>query len=143
MGKRKAVVAARPMTRHASIVTFMELMMILWGSYLLLMFCYDDEFLGDHHPVTLLVGLGCFIGLFFIFAKQLRIPTWGANIRMAIATVIVFWTPVEILGRMDFFSEIWIAPMKHKTEMFIILAAFIALAIYLWYASARKRKREK
>lgn len=143
MGKRKAVVAARPMTRHASIVTFMELMMILWGSYLLLMFCYDDEFLGDHHPVTLLVGLGCLTGSFFIFAKQLRIPTWGANIRMAIATVIVFWTPVEILGRMDFFSEIWIAPMKHKTEMLIILAAFIALAIYLWYASSKKKKSEK
>ena len=143
MGKRKAVVAARPMTRHSSIVTFMELMMILWGSYLLLMFCYDDEFLGDHHPVTLLVGLGCLIGSFFIFAKQLRIPTWGANIRMAIATVIVFWTPVEILGRMDFFSEIWIAPMKHKTEMLIILAAFIALAIYLWYASSKKKKSEK
>lgn len=143
MGKRKAVVAPRPMIRHASIVTFMELMMILWGSYLLLMFCYDDEFLGDHHPVTLLVGLGCLIGSFFIFAKQLRIPTWGANIRMAIATVIVFWTPVEILGRMDFFSEIWIAPMKHKTEMLIILAAFIALAIYLWYASSKKKKSEK
>lgn len=90
------------MTSHTSIVTFMELMMILWASYLLLMFCYDDVFLGDRHPVTLLIGVGCFIGAFFIFAKQLWIPSWGANIRMAIATVIVFWTPVEILGRMIF-----------------------------------------
>ena len=114
--------------------------MILWGSYLLLMFCYDEVFLGDHHPVTFIVGIGCLIGSFFIFARQLRIPTWGANIRMAIAAVIVFWTPVEILGRMDFFQEIWIAPMEHKTEMLIILGAFIVLAGYLWYASARKKK---
>lgn len=140
LGSRRTEIAVRPMTRHTSIVTFMELMMILWGSYLLLMFCYDDNFLGDHHPVTLLVGLGCLIGSFFIFGRQLRIASWGANIRMAIATVIVFWTPVEILGRMNLFQEIWIAPMQHKSEMLTILAAFLLLAVYLWYTSARKKK---
>lgn len=142
LGHNKTEIAARPMTRHSSIVTFMELMMILWGSYLLLMFCYDDRFLGDHHPVTLLIGLGCFIGSFFIFAKQLRIPSWGANIRMAIATVIVLWTPVEIMGRMNLFQEIWIAPMQHKPEMFTILAAFLLLAVYLVLKS-RKNKTVK
>lgn len=138
-GHNKSEIAARPMTRHTSIVTFMELMMILWASYLLLMFCYDPVFLGDDHPVTMLVGLGCLIGSFFIFAKQLRISAWGPNIRMAIATVIVFWTPVEIMGRKNFFQEIWIAPMQHKTEMILILVAFIILGIYLWYKSARKK----
>lgn len=63
----------------------------------------------------------------------------GANIRMAIATVIVFWTPIEILGRMDLLSEIWVDPMGHKTEMIIILAAFLVLAVYLWYMGAKKR----
>ncbi len=116
-------------------------MMILWTSYLVLMFCYDDVFLGEHHPVTLLVGLGCLVGAFFIFVKQLRIASWGANIRMAIATVVVFWTPVEILGRMNLFSEIWIDPMNHVMEMGIILAVFIILTVYLWYMSAKKKKR--
>ncbi len=139
-GSKKNEVVARPMTRHVSIITFMELMMILWGSYLLLMFCYDDRFLGDHHPVTLLIGLGCFIGAFFIFAKQLRLASWGANIRMAIATVVVFWTPVEIMGRINLFKEIWIAPLHHKTEMSIILVAFVVLGIYLWYKSLFNNK---
>lgn len=139
-GKRKREIAARPMTRHASIVVFMELMMILWGSYLLLMFCYDDVFLGVNHPFTLFVGVGCFIGAFFIFAKQLRLASWGANIRMAIPTVIVLWTPVEILGRMDFFSEFWIEPLKYKTEMSVILGSFVALAVYLWVAGRHKQK---
>ena len=141
-GKHKKEIAARPMTRHASIVVFMELMMILWGSYLLLMFCYDDVFLGVNHPFTLFVGVGCFIGAFFIFAKQLRLASWGANIRMAIPTVIVLWTPVEILGRMDFFSEFWIEPLKYKTEMLIILGSFVALAIYLWVAGRHKQKAQ-
>ena len=139
---RKADIAARPMTRHTSIVTFMELMMILWASYLLLMFCYDDVFLGDHHPVTFLAGLGCLVGSFFIFAKQLKISAWGANIRMAIATVIVFWTPVEILGRMNFFDEIWVAPMEYKTEMVSILIVFVALVIYLCYIGAKKKSNK-
>lgn len=135
---KKNEIAARPMTRHTSMVTFMELMMILWASYLLLMFCYDDVFLGENHPVTMLVGLGCLIGSFFIFAKQLRIPSWGANIRMAIATVIVFWTPIEVLGRMNLFSEIWTDPLNHVTEMVVILIVFVVLAFYLWYKGAKK-----
>ena len=138
LGKRKDIIAARPMTRHTSIVTFMELNMILWASYLLLMFCYDDVFLGDHHPLTLLIGLGCLIGAGFIFKRQLRLPSWGANIRMAIATVIVFWTPVEILGRMNLLQEIWIAPMQHKMEMGIMLAVFATLGVYI---ALRSRSR--
>lgn len=135
---RKNEIAARPMTRHSSIVTFMELIMIMWGSYLMLMFCYDDNFLGETHPVTLLVGTGCLAGSFFIFRKQLRIQSWGANIRMAIATVVVFWTPVEIMGRNGLLNELWVDPLGHTAEMVTILAFFLLLALYLWFASSRK-----
>ncbi len=143
LGDNKPVVAARPMTRHSSIITFMELIMIMWGSYLLLMFCYDDVFLGEDHPITLLVGLGCLIGSFFIFAKQLRLSAWGANIRMAIATVVVFWTPVEILGRINVLSEIWVAPLEHKTEMGIILSVFLVLAVYFIFKASKNKAHHK
>lgn len=136
---RKATICARPMTRHASIVTFMEFIMIMWASYLLLMFCYDPVFLGDDHPVTILIGVGCLIGACFMFARQLRIPSWGANLRMSIATVVVFWTPVEIMGRNDLFREIWVAPLEHKTEMILILSAFILLGLFMWRSSARRK----
>ena len=141
-GKRKDEIVTRPLTRHTSITTFMELNMMMWACYLLLMFCYDPRFLGDHHPVTLLIGAGCLIGAVFMFIKQLRISSWGANIRMAIATVIVFWTPVEIMGRIDLFNEIWVAPLEHVTEMLIILAAFIILAACLIYSALRKKKQQ-
>lgn len=135
----KNEIAARPMTHHTSIVTFMELSMMMWTSYLLLMFCYDSNFLGDHHPVTFLVGFGCLVGSIFMFKYQLRLSAWGANIRMAIATVIVFWCPVEILGRVNFFDEIWIEPEKYKAPMIAILLAFILLLSYIIW-SARKKK---
>ena len=137
-GRRNQIVV-RPMTRHTSIVTFMEVNMMLWASYLLLMFCYDKNFLGDHHPVTFLVGLGCLVGSVFMLKRQLHLAAWGANIRMAIATVIVFWTPVEILGRINFFKEFWVQPEKFVLPMLIILLVFITLGLYLWVTSRSRR----
>lgn len=135
----KNEIAARPMTYHTSIVTFMELNMILWSSYLLLMFCYDKNFLGDRHPITSIVAAGCLLGSIFIFRKQLKLSSWGANIRMAIATVIVFWVPVEVLGRLNFFHEFWVEPEKYATQIVSILVAFLVLMVYIMMA-ARKRK---
>ena len=132
-------IVVRPMTRHTSIVTFMEVNMMLWAFYLLLMFCYDKNFLGDHHPVTFLVGLGCLVGSIFMLKRQLHLAAWGANIRMAIATVIVFWTPVEILGRINFFKEFWGQPEKYALPMLIILLVFITLGLYLWVTSRSRR----
>ena len=138
--KRKVIVT-QPMTRHTSIVTFMEINMMLWAFYLLLMFCYDKRFLGDHHPVTFLVGLACFIGSVFMFKRELKLAAWGSNIRMAIATVIIFWTPVEILGRINFFREFWIEPEKYSLQMIAILVVFLGLGVYLWKKGASKRKK--
>ena len=135
----KNEIAARPMTHHTSIVTFMELNMILWASYLLLIFCYDKNFLGDRHPITSIVAAGCLLGSIFIFKKQLKLSSWGANIRMAIATVIVFWVPVEELGRLNFFHEFWVEPEKYATQIVSILVAFVVLMVYIMMA-ARKRK---
>ena len=138
--KRKVIVT-QPMTRHTSIVTFMEINMMLWAFYLLLMFCYDKRFLGDHHPVTFLVGLSCFIGALFMFKRELKLAAWGSNIRMAIATVIIFWTPVEILGRINFFREFWVEPEKYSLQMIAILVVFLGLGVYLWKKGASKRKK--
>ncbi len=140
-GSKRSVIVTQPMTRHTSIVTFMELNMMLWGLYLLLMFCYDSNFLGDHHPVTYLVGLGCFVGALYMLKKQLRLAAWGANIRMAIATVIVFWTLVEILGRINFFKEFWVEPEKYALPMAGLLVAFIALLGYTWVKGSKRKAK--
>lgn len=138
LGSRRDVVVARPMTRHTSLVTFMELNMMMWACYVVLMFCYDTNFLGDTHPVTIGLAILCLVGSAFIFIKQTRLASWGANIRMAIATVLVFWTFVEILGHIGMLDEIWVAPMEHVVEMCVLLAAFIGLGAYTLYASFRR-----
>lgn len=120
------------MAHHSSIVVFMEWNVMMWGTYLLLMFCYDPVFLGDHHPVTYLIAIACLIGSALMLKKQLRISSWGRNLRMALATVLVFWTFVEVAARNGFFNEIWVDPLNHITEMVIILAVFVALVVGYW-----------
>ena len=137
-GGRRDIIIVRPMTRHTSIVTFMELNMMLWVSYVLLMFCYDTHFLGDTHPVTIAIGLGCLVGSVFIFLRQLRIPSWGANIRMAIATVMTLWTFVEILGHIGILKEIWLEPTEHVGAMSVLAALFLGLGEFTVYKAVKK-----
>ncbi len=139
-GHRRDIIEVKPMARHASIVTFMELNTMMWALYLVLMFCYDPVFLGDSHPVTFFVAFGCLIGSGFMFKRQLHLSGWGANIRMTIATVIVFWTFVEVIARNQIFTEIWVAPLEHQKEMYTILGVFVLLAAFLFVQNVRHRK---
>lgn len=128
----------RPMAHHPSIVVFMEWNIMMWGLYLLLMFCYDPIFLGESHPVTYGIAIFCLIGSGMMLKKQLRIGHWGRNIRMALATVIVFWTAVEVAARNGFFKEIWVDPLNHVMEMSIIFAIFLALVAGYWFYNIPK-----
>lgn len=137
-GSRRDIIVAKPITRHTAIVTFMELNLMMWVCYVLLMFCYDTEFLGDTHPVTIAIAVGCLIGSMFIFLKQLRIASWGANIRMSIATVLTFWTFVEVLGHIGIMKEIWVEPTEHVGVMTALVVLFVALGGYTIYAAFKK-----
>lgn len=128
-GNRKHEIAARPMTRHASIVTFMEIVMMLWTCYLLLMFCYDPRFLGREHPVTFAVGMGSLLSSFYVFRKQLRLRAWGANIRMATATLIVFWIAVESFSRTHILTKLWQHPADYPWHWAVIAIELIALVV--------------
>ena len=130
-------VELRPMAYHPSIVIFMEWNIMMWGLYLLLMFCYDPVFLGSSHPVTYALAFVCLVGAALMLKKQLSIGAWGRNLRMAYATVIVFWSFVEIAARNGFFSEIWVDPMNHWIEMIMMLAAFVVLIAAYWMYDVR------
>ena len=78
-----------------------------------------------------------------MFRRLLKISQWGYAIRFSIATVVVFWTFVEVLGRWDLFHEIWVEPMAYKTEMITILLAFFVLLAFLFYQSTQKKNSRK
>lgn len=137
--KSSVRVEIKPITRHTALVTFMELNLLLWTSYLVLLFCYDEHFLGDRHPVTALIAFGCLAGSIYMFLKLIKISAWGYAIRYSIATVIVFWTFVEVLGRWDIFKEIWVHPLDYIPQIVAMLVAFVGLLVALMYNSRKKK----
>lgn len=134
-GKHKKEIAARPMTRHTSIVVFME----VWTCYLTLMFCYDERFLGDRHPVTLLVGMLGLIGSLFMFARLLRYSSWGMSLRYGFATVIIFWIAVEVFDRISLLPALWNAPREHLLQIVLIGGSFAVAGLYVTYRKMMRR----
>ena len=138
-GKHKKEIAARPMTRHTSIVAFMEVITMLWTCYLTLMFCYDERFLGDRHPVILLVGMLGLIGSLFIFARLLRYSSWGMSLRYGFATVIIFWIAVEVFDRISLLPALWNAPGEHILQIILIGGSFAVAGLYVTYRKMMRR----
>lgn len=117
----------QPIIRNAAMTTFMELNVLLWTCYMILLFSYDNEFLGDRHPVTMLIAFGSLAWSIYLFIRLLKIKKLAYAIRYAIPTVIIFWTFVEILGRWDILTEIWVEPAHYWLEMTMMTIAFLVL----------------
>ncbi len=121
--------------RQVALITFLETIFVLWAFYLLLLIVYDDGFFGDRHPVTYMVFFGSLIWSLYLFIRLLKRKKMGAAIRYAIPTVVIFWNAVEILGRWEFYSEIWTDPLNNWLEMVLILLAFVTAVLLANYTS--------
>ena len=123
-------------TKNYANITAIETICILWTFYTLLLIAYDPVIFGDRHPFTYSVLAGSLLWSGYLITKLLRQTRTASAIRYAIPTVIIFWNSVEILGRWNFFREIWIEPMNYWLEISLILAAF-AGALVLVLASQK------
>ncbi|OYT12142.1 MAG: hypothetical protein B6I18_01610 [Bacteroidetes bacterium 4572_112] len=129
----KNVNEMKPTKRNTTISTFLELTLLLWTFYLVLLFAYDDNFFGDRSNTTYFIAFASLAWSLYLFIKLLKIKTIGYAIRYAIPTVIIFWNFVEILGRWDFFKEFWVEPHNYILELSLILIVFLGtLAYAIW-----------
>ncbi|MCK4879886.1 MAG: hypothetical protein KAS82_04465 [Bacteroidales bacterium] len=119
----------KPPHKNVAMTTFMELVFLLWTFYLVLLFVYDENFIGEKHFVAYLVAFGSLLWSLYLFVKLIRISKMAYAIRYAIPTVIIFWNFVEILGRWEIFAEIWVEPAKYWFEMLITTIVFVILLI--------------
>ena len=127
--KMKIPSVADAKTKNYAIITAMETVFIMWTFYILLMIAYDKTIFGVRHPFTYFIFIGSLIWSFSLFIRLIKYAKIAPAIRYAIPTVIIFWNAVEILGRWDFFKEIWVEPTHYALEMGLILLAFIGVII--------------
>jgi hypothetical protein len=115
--------------RNFAIITALETIYVLWFFYIVLLLVYDNKILGDHHPGTYAVFAGSLIWSLYLLIRLIKFTKIAPAVRYAIPAVIIFWNCIEILGRWNFFKEIWIDPMNHALELVLIFIAFVAVTI--------------
>ncbi len=131
-----------PSVRNTAITTFMELNMLLWTFYLLLLFVYDKNFIGDDTITAHIVAYGSLLISLYLFIKLIKKTNMAYAIRYAIPTVIIFWNFVEILGRWDVFKEIWVHPMEYAYEMAAFAAVIVILLLVVLWEQRRAKKKD-
>ncbi|MCH5220580.1 MAG: hypothetical protein J1F20_08430 [Muribaculaceae bacterium] len=120
-----------------SIRTFIDLILLIWWAYLILLVEYDPYLLGVRHPLTLAFSCICLVSGIILFVRSLKAQTWASALRQAIVTVCVLWTFIEVMLKLRLFTEVWIYPDKYIVEMSLTLAAFI-IAIFIILVYNRK-----
>jgi len=113
--------------RSLALITAMEMIMILWTFYMVLLILYDQTFFGDRHPLAYIIAFGSLLWSLYLFSRLIKIKKWAYALRYSIPTVVIFWNFVEILGRWNIFKEIWIEPGKYWIEMLLIFFVFALL----------------
>jgi len=129
--------------RNTALSTFMEVIILMWTFYLLLLFAYDANFFGDRHWVTYFIAFGSLFWTLFLVRKLWKIKSMDYAIKYALPTVIIFWNFIEIMGRWDFFKEFWIEPEVYWLEMSLIFVVFIIFIVSALLISNSKKKKKK
>jgi len=117
--------------RNFAAITSLETIYVLWFCYLLLLFIYDENILGDHHPVTYVIFFLMIIWAGYLFLRLMKFWKVTTAVRYGIPTAIIAWNAVEIAGRWHLFTEFWEKPWEYALEMTLFT---LGLAIAAWLA---------
>lgn len=128
-GLRKGLIQKGSPERPEALITFIELVMVIWTFYLVLLLVYDKDIAGDNHPLTFIVAFGSLIWSVYLFLKLVRIKKFSYAIKYAIPTVVIFWNFIEVMGRWNLFKEIWVHPFEHAFEVSVIFGILVLLVV--------------
>lgn len=112
-----------------AIWSLVEMVLLIWTDYIVLLLLFDKSLAGPSHCATITVAGLCLCVGILLFIKQLHTPDMATALRYSIPTVCFLWTFVEVLIKLRFFTEFWIMPKQHITEMVAIIIALSALSV--------------
>jgi hypothetical protein len=121
---------SRGYERNFAGITALETIYVVWFCYLALLFIYDEQILGDHHPVTYGIFFANTVWAIYLFQRLVQMWKVTTAIRYGIPTAIIAWNSVEIAGRWHLFTEFWEKPQEFGLEMGLVGGA-IAVAAFL------------
>ncbi|MBK6598510.1 MAG: hypothetical protein IPG25_11755 [Proteobacteria bacterium] len=125
--------------RNFAAITALETIYVIWFFYLLLLFMYDENILGERHPVTYGIFFLNVIWTVYLFQRLMRFWKVTTAIRYGIPTAIIAWNTVEIAGRWHLFTEFWEHPQDFALEMSLFTLGVIIAGILAVRTPAHKK----
>ncbi|MBL8199716.1 MAG: hypothetical protein JNK40_01980 [Chromatiales bacterium] len=125
--------------RNFAAITALETIYVIWFFYLLLLFMYDENILGDRHPVTYGIFFVNVIWAVYLFQRLMKFWRVTTAIRYGIPTAIVAWNVVEIAGRWHLFTEFWEKPQEFWLEMSLVTAGVVIAGLLAVRTPAHKK----
>lgn len=120
---------SRGYERNFAAITALETIYVVWFCYVALLFIYDENILGDRHPVTYGLFFANTVWAIYLFQRLVRMWRVTTAIRYGIPTAIIAWNSVEIAGRWHLYTEFWEKPTEFALEMSLIAAAIAVAAV--------------
>ena len=124
--------------RNLAALVAMETIYVIWFFYIALLLIYDKGILGDDHPALYAIFFLNLTWALYLFNRLMKYSRMASAVRYGIPTAIILWNNIEILGRWDFFKEIWVHPEDHGLEMALVAGALIACTVITMLVPARK-----
>ncbi len=130
---------SRGYERNFAAITALETVYVIWFFYIVLLFLYDDNILGERHPVA--YGFFFLSAVWSIYLFQRLMKFWKVTtaIRYGIPTAIIAWNCVELGGRWQLFTEVWIRPQDFWLEMSLLAGAVAVAAVLVVKTPAHKK----
>lgn len=141
LGIHKAVAIPSASQRPLAMIAFIEMIMLVWTFYIVLLVCYDDAIAGDRSLLTWVVAFGSLAWSIWLFWKLVRIRSFDHAVRYAVPTVVIFWNFIEVMGRWNMFKEIWVHPKEHWLENSLLLATLVFFTVFFMVKGRKDRQR--
>jgi len=129
----------RAYKRNFAAITALETVYVIWFCYLLLLFLYDENILGDRHPVFYACFLVMLVWAIYLFQRLMRFWKVTTAIRYGIPTAIIAWNVVEMAGRWHIYTEFWERPQDFAIEMSLIIVGIVIAAVLVVKTPANKK----
>lgn len=125
--------------RNFAAITALETIYVIWFCYLLLLFIYDENILGDRHPVTYGIFFFNVIWAVYLFLRLMKFWRVTTAIRYGIPTAIIAWNAVEIAGRWHLYTEFWEKPQEFWLEMSLVTVGVVIAGLLAVRTPAHKK----
>ena len=111
--------------RQFSRIVALEVVMINWFFYVLILWLFDPRVLGPDHPASIAVVIAVLLwGLWLLFFRMLPFRRPAAALRYAVPCANILWFCVEAASAWQLISEPWIYPLRFPVTNAMILLAF-------------------